>query len=259
VLGILLSAVLCACGLSLAGERTDSLTSLDASVDATIRTDDGGTTLGDALAVVDGGVDAGPQATSCLDIKKRDPFEVSGKKTIVLPNRGAVTVHCEMQLLGGGFTLIGRASTNINVNEPFGWTSATGTIESDAPYSLDARGLVFSEVLFGEWKPNGPPTNGVIVDVPPDFLTAYATSALDVRSVSSASIELLGPCNNLDFNAPQQMVRHIGFTSTTTHFYMRDLNTLDDYGLLKTKFDLAGNGCARSMDLDDKRGAIWVR
>jgi hypothetical protein len=249
---------LAGCGLALTGAgaaRDDTGVSSDGgAVDA------GGDTkpIGDTSAV-DVEIDTGPPPGSCKDIKTRDPQAISGKKLIELPGRGSVEVYCDMQTLGGGFTLVAR-STNGASSSSFGWTSKTGAIDVDnAAYSLDARGLAFTEVMIVEWKGFSPPSSGVIVDVPSDFLTAYTSSQIDVRSLPAATIEIMGSCDKDDFNSSSQMVRRVGYTNVNDVFYIRDVSTYERYGLRPNGFFLDGSGCSRSMDLDGRRGAIWVR
>ncbi len=253
-----LGSVLAGCGLTLTGEIDGTIApdAGDAPSTTTIPVEqDAAIDAADARRTID----SGPPPRSCLEIKQRAPSTVSGKRTITIPGRGEVTVHCEMQLLGGGFTLVARANSSGSSAVPFGWTSATGTLDGDGPYSLDARGLEFTRILLAEWKTGGPPTLGVLFNAPPNFLSAYANTSIDLRTMPNQSVDILGGCTNADFNMAGQMVRHIGHTSNTTHFYIRDLSTPENFGLLPNRFNLAGNGCGRSMDLDDKRGAIWVR
>lgn len=247
-----------ACGLSVSstGDGVGDAGGSDAGSGAA----DGSPSNNDGGALADAGEDAPlPPPASCLDIKTRSPSAPSGRYTITLPNRGDVAVHCEMTLLGGGFTLVGRSTTGSVTSASFGWTSQTGTIDNEAPYSLDARGLSFTKALITDWGVSGASTVGVLLELPPDFLTANATTAVDVRPLQKTSVTIFGGCVGGDFLDSQQMIRWLGHTTETDQFFIRDNGDVLNFGLFSNGYNLSTALCARSLGLHNKRGAIFVR
>jgi|GEM_PF-2700790 len=165
-----------------------------------------------------------------------------------------VNVYCDMSISGGGWTLVGRTAGNMD--EPFGWTTARGSVDDDTqPYSLGlGSSLAFTEVLIGK---RGSGKNwgdrAYQLTVPVDFVTLYATSAYLTTDVTPIGRTCSPPPGG------PAMLAYIGHTSATDHFFFRDAPGLDLYGMRAGAFSVNYTDCDNGGELQGNEGMIMVR
>lgn len=237
----------------------------------------GGSTTGDvstgAVASTGGTTAApdlgGPQypyypVTSCVELQEYIEDDlgetpVSGLYSLdVVGKVGAtVDVYCDMEIAGGGWTLVGR-SAGVVQRAAFGWTSARGDVADDGqPYSLDlaAHPIAFAEILLGDYSA-GKQWGGYayLFNVGQDYVSTYAQSLKKLGQPQP----ILGGCMPWD----TWMFQHGGFTSVDQAFFFRDLGEMDNayFGLLANGFYLhTYMGCERTGELNHKQGMLMVR
>jgi hypothetical protein len=200
---------------------------------------------------------------SCRNIHERDPSAVTGP-TVVDGSKGPVTVWCDMDVQGGGWTLLARSVADSDT--PFGWVVNEGAVgDTSAPYSLDAvdAAVPAREMLIAEATDTMEPG-------PRQFLVAYPSQlnspafrltdqqSVDAQSVGSACVgeELAGPF----------MMQRAGCIDVETHFYLRDndQDVCSGFGLFSGGFNLAEvccevTECQRNGELLDRQGMIFTR
>lgn len=255
-------------------EPTDSATTAGATTGATSATPTSAVATSDASVgastatsgrAPDLGVTRYPYypVTSCAALQAllEGPMELSETGYYTLDDAGAsgetVDVYCDMELSGGGWTLVGRSAGDAQLSG-FGWRSARGDVAADdEPYSLDLRAhpIPFTEILVGargEGKAWG--DYAYVIDVGPD----YVDTNLDAVRVLGAPMSVLSPCDPW----PSWMFQHGGFTGFDQVFYFRDFaEFVDDYyGLRADGFYLYDYlNCEMAGFLNGKQGMIMVR
>ena len=197
---------------------------------------------------------------SCLALRDDDRVAplASDIYEIDLDGAGAsapVRVYCDMSTASGGWTLIAR-TTGISAVPAFGWTAATGAVDLDAePYSLGVgSALLFTEVLVGK-RGTGKRWGDRLYrfTVPVGFVATYATSAYTTTDVTPVGASCSPPAGG------PAMLAHVGYTSTSDHFFFRDTAPYDVFGMRPDGFDLYYAGCNEGGELQSTEGMIMVR
>ncbi len=211
--------------------------------------------LGDAGS----GDGASPLAKSCKELLAAGQT-TSGRYTVA-PQGVAFDVYCDMQMAGGGWTLVARTANGGNVRR-FGWRIATGALgDDDAPYALDATTLApFTEILFGARGGAKSWASPVYARaLPPELLTAAALA--DGLAPSAGSKAFVG-CAGLQGPEPIMLSR-VGKTRTADHFVFTDSDATPNFGLHPDGWDTNRQGgtedCAYDGALTGKPGMIFVR
>lgn len=221
---------------------------------ASTTSDGGGTTTGDATAFETTGEPV-PTAHSCAEVHAMDPSASSGVYAIVLARDGiTVDVHCEMDVHGGGWTLVARSAPRSEV--PFGWGVEQGTLgDEDVPYSLGVanRGLPFTEILITRISGFAMPTeNAYVVDVPAGFLEDYRDAAYEC----DGALTVLGDCAPVSGPA---FLRWFGYTDSVDRYFFRDFASNDPWGLFPDGFRTFYDDCNQGGNLNGQQGALFVR
>lgn len=198
-----------------------------------------------------------PDLHSCADILAANPQSPSGPYPIADQFGATLRVHCDMDLDGGGWTLVGR-SVDGNVEQGnFGWSQRRGDVtELDAPYSLGAfeAGIEFEELLVGEWSTGYQWGEHVYrVEVGPGFLQNTDTA------VGTVVTTVAGDCEP---DGGPGMLRFAGHTSDTSRFWFRDTDNYEGFGLAADDFNLYWsliNRCSMAGNLSGDPGMIFVR
>ena len=161
-------------------------------------------------------------------------------------------VWCELSLVGGGWTLVGRSALGGSGN--FGWKVNTGSVNDTAnPYSFNVEDslLTFSKVLM---VATVQPQQAYTVMVPPNFLAMYTT---DSFNTTGALTYELGDC----MATTPGMLLFMGETNHNGSFFWRNQSMFSgaDYGLNPAGFSLLESNCNTGGGLHGKQGAIYVR
>lgn len=194
-------------------------------------------------------------ALSCLEILEADPSAPTGTYSIARARDGTkVEVHCEMELDGGGWTLVARSA--VGMEELFGWAVATGALGNEAvAYSLDAVdvGLPFMEILLAQREGFATPVeNAYVVEVPDGFLAGYGATAYEHAGART----VLGSC---DPDGGPAMLSWVGYTNDQRRLFFRDAPEALPYGLQSNGLRTAYPNCQQGGDLDGQQGAVFVR
>lgn len=219
-----------------AAASTDApVPSIDTGVDADVTPVDGG--------------DAG-LFSSCNEALARSPQTPTGKRTIAFGGRVA-SVWCEMTAFGGGWTLVGRSAAGTGL---FGWRQRVGSVDDDAnPYSLDATGLSFTQVLLGNYE-SGKVLGDIVYrfDAPPNHVEANQTRSVLIKP---SLVVLRGSCTTDN----SIMLHRVGYTAQPEVFWFRDTEAFSQgYGLQAQGFELNYGDCYGG-NLHKKQGLIFVR
>jgi hypothetical protein len=193
---------------------------------------------------------------SCEELEARGLRE-SGLYAIDLDGAGARApelAYCEMSADGGGWTLVAR-SAGIETVAEFGWSGGTGDVLDEAsPYSLDATGIDFSEVLFGEHAGGHRlGDRAYVAFVGPGFVGAHADDAISIRDGLRT---VAGECEP---RAEGFMFSLAGFTSAAGYYFFRDNDMREEWGLTARGFKSSDPSCDRSGELDGRHGLLFVR
>jgi hypothetical protein len=196
-----------------------------------------------------------PTSRSCAEILEMDPSAATGMHSISSERHDAVVeVWCEMELDGGGWTLVARSDSGPEV--PFGWGVSHGTVGDDSePYSLGAMGLglPFTEVLIG--RRMGFATvvaNAYVVEVPVGFVEEHREQAYEAEGARTVA----GGCNP---GGGPEMLRRLGYTDDEDKYFFRDLSGNDAWGLFSNGLRVYYDDCYRGGNLDDEHGVLFVR
>ena len=162
-------------------------------------------------------------------------------------------VWCELSLVGGGWTLVGRSAPG--GSGTFGWKVDRGSVnDTSQPYSfnVEASLLSFSAVLM---VAPGQPQQAYTVAVPANFLSIYTTTTFNTTGG-----QLNHQFGNCMSTAPS-MLKYMGETNHDKSFFWRDQDMFSgaDYGLQAGGFQLLKSDCNTGGGLHGKPGAIYVR
>jgi len=198
--------------------------------------------------------DPGPTARSCAEILDEDPEAPTGIHSIVRSDDAVEEVWCEMELDGGGWTLVGRSAPGPE-QDSFGWGQSLGMVgvEGD-PYSLNAAdvGLSFEEILIARSTEFATPVeNAYVIEVPESFLADHPDDAFEHESLRV----VLGGCDP----GSVSMLRWVGHTTLDSTFFLRDYADRGTYGLRSNGFNLVHNNCSQGAELNNQQGALFVR
>lgn len=210
----------------------------------------------------------GPQypyypVTSCLELQDHldELGQMAASGLFTLDDIGAggatIDVYCEMDLAGGGWTLVGR-SAGVDQLTSFGWSSARGDVADDGQaYSLDlvAHPIAFTSILLGDYA-SGKQWGGAAYqfEVGAGYVETYANT-----------LKMLGPPQTILGGCTPWatwMFQHGGATGVDQAFFFRDLAVMDNayFGLLANGFYLhTYMGCEWTGNLNHTHGMIMVR
>jgi len=195
-------------------------------------------------------------AHSCAELLAMAPGTPTGIH--VLSDGGDVEYEafCLMDFEDGGWTLVGRSLDDAR-DDPFGWESARGLVDSeDDAYSLDAwgRGLEFTQILAAERMPGQsvPSGHAYVINVPADFIADYQNSTI----LHDSTVTVLGDC---DPDPPPTMLRRVGRTGDSDQFFFRDIAGNADFGLRADGWALNMDNCANGAAMNADQGLVYVR
>jgi hypothetical protein len=196
-----------------------------------------------------------PTARSCAEVRDEDRQAQTGVHPIVSTSDGTVVeVWCDMEVDGGGWTLVARSANG--GNGAFGWGVARGEMEDiTQPYSLDVMslGMPFSEILVGErsgWA--AVVENAYVITVPDGFIEDYREEPYETDTPRT----VLGDCEP---SGGPEMLRWIGYTEDDENYFFRDFSDNHNWGLYPHEWRMAYDDCDRGGWLDDAQGAVFVR
>lgn len=196
-----------------------------------------------------------PTARTCKEILDTDPAAPTGTYAVLHePDGVAIEVHCEMELDGGGWTLVARSAPG--PEGPFGWGVARGMVgDESSPYSLDAMalGLDFGEILISRRTGFATPVDhAYVIAVPSGFLEGYRTEAF----LSEGARTVLGDCQPAD---GPTMLRWVGHTDDEENYFFRDFPENHQWGLFPHELRTFYDDCGQGGRLDEEQGALFVR
>lgn len=152
-------------------------------------------------------------AKSCSDIKDRNL--PTGNHDIEIDGQ-IKKVHCNNDVAGGGWMLIGRSVTG--GTGAFGWTQESGSVDDDSSvYSLGSTQIPFSETLATNYtNAKVPGDRQYIVTLPNNFLTDCAATNCQMTSPTNSCP------NNLAGNEVF-MLDYVGWISANDFFWFREI------------------------------------
>ena len=161
--------------------------------------------------------------------------------------------YCDVDLAGGGWTLIGRSVAG--GNDVMGWLVDRGSVaDSGSPYSLDvaAAKLDISALLLVVRED---PPQAYTIDLPAGFVENFATMPWQ----ATGNITYVGG-NCMPAGGEPTMLRWVGYTERTDGFFFRDISNNE------TMFGLSADGiflnyptCDEGGGLHEKQGELYVR
>lgn len=256
-------------GTSTSTATADATTTDATTTDATSTSSDVSTgapdTTGSTGAALDLGGPVYPHysVSSCLELQEvlEDDEETAVSGYYNLDVMGApgttVDVYCDMDIAGGGWTLVGRSAGDAQLGG-FGWLSGRGAVDDDGqPYSLDlgAHPIAFTQILLGDYaagKAWG--ERAYLFQVG----QGYVQNNMDSLQKLGPPQAILGDC----VPWATWMFQHGGYTSADQAFFFRDLDDIDMayFGLLANGFYLhTYMTCEWTGGLNHKHGMLMVR
>lgn len=198
-------------------------------------------------------------ASSCEELLMADATAPSGPYLIVDATNRPLSVYCDMESSGGGWTLVARSVPGSSSEDGFGWGSSRGAISSpNEPYSLDvaSAGIEFTELLVGNRGSGyGWGSNVYRLELPNGFLS-NTDNSVPVSGLSTVK----GGCNP---PGGPEMLRNAGYSGRDDVFWLRDETDFrSQYGLEPDGFNLFYEfsfSCSRGAELSGDSGMIFVR
>lgn len=196
---------------------------------------------------------------SCEELLAADATAPSGPHLIVDAVNRPVSVYCDMESSGGGWTLVARSVPGGSSEDGFGWGSSRGAISSPSePYSLDVAsvGIEFTELLVGNRGSGyGWGSNVYRLELPNGFLS-NTDNSVPVSNLSTVK-------GNCDPPGGPEMLRNAGYSGRDDVFWLRDETDFrSQYGLEPDGFNLFYEfsfSCNRGAELSGDSGMIFVR
>lgn len=188
--------------------------------------------------------------SSCAEVA------VSGVHTIDPDGEGGnapFDAFCEVDLAGGGWTLVGRSVEG--GNDVMGWLVDRGSVHDlGSPYSLDvvAAKLDIDALLLVVRED---PPQAYTIDLPAGFVTSFATGPWE----ATGNITYVdGSC--MPSGGAPTMLRWVGYTELTEAFFFRDLSGNETlFGLFANGIFLNYSICDYGGGLHAKQGELYVR
>lgn len=202
-------------------------------------------------------VDAGPPRRptvrqACKALYQRGERS-SGVYAFESPN-GMIELRCQMEVAGGGWTLIGRSVAG--ANSPMGWTTNTGDPnDTEVAYSVAAKTLEIRAEEFlvtnhdGTFEPGAQRHRGFL----PTHL--YDPECASGPCETSNVVYVAGQCQPQDY---AYMFSWAGYTDQSERFFFRDNEGESNYGLHAYGWNTRED-CDWGGGLDDKPGMLFVR
>ena len=174
---------------------------------------------------------------------------VSGRYRVSLPNRSPIDVHCDMELDGGGWMLVGRSNLN-GVAIGFGWNNDTGDLDDfNEGYSIGGELFAsgaddFNAMLLTDADGGVTPQN-VVLRLEGSGTTLNTTGSVWLTNVTS----LRGPWSTGGIV--------LASSTNADHFAFFDQIGLPSASLQPDRLDI--NGCRGFGDVVDVQGLLFVR
>jgi hypothetical protein len=196
---------------------------------------------------------------SCRELAERGAYP-SDVYTL-RPASGEVRLRCEMDLDGGGWTLVARSVAGGSEGD-FGWTSRRGSIDDPSqPYSAGASALLpdAREIVVAAQSEEGTAEAPIFAaGLPADFFNACADSGCELGEP-----RVLSPDASCESDLYPGMIGNAGYASRSESFVFRDLfddNDVDlTWGLYPDGYHLNFPDCPTSGNLDGRQGLLFIR
>lgn len=197
---------------------------------------------------------------SCAQVRDTAPAPVvSGAYRLDPDGAGpgaAVVAWCEMQVDGGGWTLVGRSVVGGTASR-FGWGEATGAVLDDTqPYSLDAAstGINFDRMLVTTHAGDKAIVDAYRLRYDDNFWGNCGDRGCDLDRWFGVA----GGCPT-SLNLSPTMLFYAGHHQLSDHFFFRDNSGAFETGLRADGWDTYYNACAFGAGLNGRQGMIFVR